>query len=241
MATAIELEKKYYSDKPGWVNGTTRLHELIAWASKSGQTVALEVGPGPQNKTTTFMAEHVARLDGLDIDELACTNPALANLAIYDGEEFPIESESYDLVVADYVMEHVEHPKIVLSEISRVLKPGGHFIFRTPNLYHYVALFARFTPHRMHVALANPMRGRTDEAEPYPTFYRFNTRRRVRKITKQAGLQEIELRLQELQPSYLMFNPWAFRLGVLYERIVNSTDVFSQMRANLFGVYVKHR
>ena len=151
-----------------------------------------------------------------------------------------MQDESYDLVVADYVMEHVEHPRLMLREIHRVLRPGGHFVFRTPNIYHYVSIISRFTPHLFHLATANKARQMDEDAnDPYPTFYRFNSRRSMRSIAKQASMREVELRMVEKQPSYLQFNSLAYRGGVAYERLVNSTNALAGMRVNIFGVLAK--
>lgn len=45
----------------------------------------------------------------------------------------PFPSETFNVVCAMDVLEHVEEPKLLLSEASRVLKPGGLFFFHTFN------------------------------------------------------------------------------------------------------------
>lgn len=44
-----------------------------------------------------------------------------------------LPDESYDLVVAVEVLEHVEKDALFVSEVYRVLKPGGAFVMTTPN------------------------------------------------------------------------------------------------------------
>jgi 2-polyprenyl-3-methyl-5-hydroxy-6-metoxy-1,4-benzoquinol methylase len=47
---------------------------------------------------------------------------------------FPFPDASFDCVVAGEVIEHVPSPDFMLSEIFRVLTPGGRLVISTPNL-----------------------------------------------------------------------------------------------------------
>ncbi len=44
-----------------------------------------------------------------------------------------IEDNSFDFVISFQVIEHIQNDKLYVSEIQRVLKPGGKFIVTTPN------------------------------------------------------------------------------------------------------------
>lgn len=48
---------------------------------------------------------------------------------------WPIESNSIDHILCTQVLEHVENPEFMVSEIRRVLKPGGTIILNAPFLY----------------------------------------------------------------------------------------------------------
>lgn len=52
-----------------------------------------------------------------------------------DVHEIPFESESFDVVFCNHVMEHVEDDIKAMSEIHRVLKPGGWAIIQSPQDY----------------------------------------------------------------------------------------------------------
>jgi 2-polyprenyl-3-methyl-5-hydroxy-6-metoxy-1,4-benzoquinol methylase len=45
--------------------------------------------------------------------------------------------ESFDLVIMKDVLEHVNNPAQLLSEVVAFVKPGGYFYIRVPNVYHY--------------------------------------------------------------------------------------------------------
>lgn len=46
----------------------------------------------------------------------------------------PFASGSFDVVLCTEVMEHVPNPARLLSEVNRVLRPGGHLVLTTPFL-----------------------------------------------------------------------------------------------------------
>jgi SAM-dependent methyltransferase len=44
-----------------------------------------------------------------------------------------LKDKSFDLVIAKDILEHLEEPSILLSEIKRVLKPTGYAVLNVPN------------------------------------------------------------------------------------------------------------
>ena len=50
-------------------------------------------------------------------------------------KEIPFENESYNLVTAWEVFEHVENPRQAVREVHRVLKPKGLFVLSMPNVF----------------------------------------------------------------------------------------------------------
>lgn len=58
------------------------------------------------------------------------------HLSHYTGKHIPFEDESFDAVLMFDVIEHI--PSIdtfIKEEVYRILKPGGSFIFQTPNKF----------------------------------------------------------------------------------------------------------
>jgi len=67
---------------------------------------------------------------------------------VSDAADMPFEDDSFDLVVCQAVLEHIENPLKVISEIKRVLKKNGLFYCTVPFLQGYHADpydFQRFT------------------------------------------------------------------------------------------------
>lgn len=122
----------------------------------------------------------VAEVQGCDVDEAVLTNPSLDRaFLIKPGKPLPIADGSTDVIVADYVVEHIEDPASFASEIARVLAPGGWLCARTPSKYHYVSIISSLLPSRLgeaSVAASQPNRKKEDV---FPAFYRLNTLRAI--------------------------------------------------------------
>jgi SAM-dependent methyltransferase len=86
---------------------------------------------GPSQADLVSRARYVIGCDLL-ADALASNRLLTASVAA-DAECLPFPSESFDLVSANMVLEHLPDPARVLTEVARVLAPGGRFVFVTPN------------------------------------------------------------------------------------------------------------
>ncbi len=230
---------RWYHSQPGWMSGSQQFREWTL-SGTSGRARCLEIGPGPGSKTTNFLGQHFTRVDGIDVDVSIVGNPSLSLAIIYDGSSLPMHDDIYDCVVADYVLEHLSTPDDTFREIARVLKPGGRFFFRTPNLWHYVALASKISPHSVHEALVRKLHGiNSENAKVYPTHYLTNTRRGIKRLAAGANLRVVEIRMIETEPSYGLASPILYYPLLVYERIVNCHAVFSTLRSNIFGVLEK--
>lgn len=81
------------------------------------------------------IARRGRKLIGIDLDwEGLVKNSAVSGRVYGNLQALPFEDESFDLVTANMVVEHLEHPELVLKQVHRVLRPSGRFIFHTPNV-----------------------------------------------------------------------------------------------------------
>ncbi len=105
-----------------------------------------------------------------------------------DIHKLPFPDESFMLITANVVVEHLEDPKLAFAEIRRVLVPGGTFLFHTPNANGYITAVNRYLPARIKKFAAKVLDGR-DSEDVYPTFYRCNTEESIHRAATAIGLK----------------------------------------------------
>ena len=54
---------------------------------------------------------------------------------VCDLASIPVEDDRYDLVLCSQVLEHIPEPRAVLTELFRILKPGGELWLSTPLFF----------------------------------------------------------------------------------------------------------
>lgn len=181
---------------PGLRNSQYRYKEVLQAAVTPG-TAWLELGCGrqifPEFISSSEREEHelvsCCRLAvGIDYSPDGLRrHRSLANVLAGDIQRLPFADVSFDIVSANMVMEHIEHPVVALSEIKRILKPGGLFLFHTINARNYTFAAAKATPQGIKHKLIWLLEGRKED-DVFAVFYRFNTAARIGSVAEEAGL-----------------------------------------------------
>ena len=159
----------------------------------------------------------------MDVDEAAGRdNPAIDEFRPINGdagERWPVGDGEVDLVVCDYVVEHLPDPPATFAEVARVLRPGGVACVRTPNRWGYPALAAQVVPSRHHARVLKVAQGGSrSEVDVFPTLYRCNSTRALRRGLRAAGFADVVAWGHASEPAYLAFSRLAYAGGVLYQR-----------------------
>ena len=115
------------------------IHDVLGSLPPIGRM--LNVGSG-EGDIDPSLATHATELLACDINEgdiaqARLANAGVANLhySVQDSEALRFESASFDVVLSLEVIEHVMNPRLMLSELARVLKPGGTIILTCPNVH----------------------------------------------------------------------------------------------------------
>ena len=203
----------------------TRLLEHIGAGTR-----CLDFGAGRGNVKQMNFKGLVGWVAGVDPERAVFDNPHLDDAALLDlkTHHIPYPDATFDVVFADNVMEHVVDPTAVFAEIRRVLKPGGRFLAKTPNKWHYMPIIARLTPTWFH-RFYNRLRGR-EVIDTFPTQYRSNTSADVRAHARASALAVRRIEFIEGRPEYLRIFVLTYLAGFLYERIVNALPLLAAVR-----------
>ncbi len=132
---------------------------------------------------------------GLDYDRPSLLKHHTISARIQgDIGRLPFRENTFDIVTANMVVEHLYAPAEQFKEIERVLKPEGVFVFHTPNYYCPLVLIASLVPDRLKRAIIKILEGRKDE-DIFPTHYKANTEKRIKQLAVISGFTVGEIKL----------------------------------------------
>lgn len=155
----VALLRAESKTKVPWVIQKLRRHDLI-----KPTTQLLDVGCG-----AGFLSNELAQLGimitGVDLAQDSLKVAAkfdqtkTVKYLVADAFKLPFRDATFDVLTAMDFLEHVEQPGVVIKEFSRVLRPGGLFIFHTFNrnpLAHFMIIklveyLVKNTPKNMHI------------------------------------------------------------------------------------------
>ena len=113
----------------------------LEWLQIPRGGIALDVGSGPGNVTASLA--RAAGPDGLalgvDISEpmlaRAVRNEAGPQVGFIkaDAQRLPLRDDTFDAAVSTAVLQLVPDPKAALTELARVLRPGGRLAIMVPT------------------------------------------------------------------------------------------------------------
>lgn len=229
------FDRKFYpSFERNWDDTLFRRRVL---PSVQGAACILDLGAGAGIVEAMNFRGIARKAIGVDLDPRVKQNPFLDEAFVCDVAKLPIPDESCNVVLADNVLEHLEHPEDVFREAHRVLVPGGRLFIKTPNKFHYVAMIASVTPLWFH-RLYNSWRGR-ESIDTFGTQYRANSDRDLRRIASASGFEVCDIDLIEGRPEYLRKMAVLYLCGLLYERVVNVSGMFKNARVLVIGEFRK--
>ncbi len=144
------IEKQFVNSARHSARVAEHAEQLVRIADPQPGQRLLDVGCGngtaPIHLATTFGLE----VTGVDIDPeqiqtavAESTNLAATRFLVADAIDLPFADGEFDLVYTNKTTHHIREWQQALTEMTRVLKPGGHLLYTD-----FVAPFGRRLPTR---------------------------------------------------------------------------------------------
>jgi len=120
-----------------WGPGQQRRVALIAGWIPLARRRILDIGCGV-GQYVRHLRDLPATVVGIDIDlkrvrEGARSGEGVPGLIVSVAEQLPFAAGTFDVVLLNEVIEHVQDDRAALEEALRVLSPGGHVVVYAPN------------------------------------------------------------------------------------------------------------
>ena len=223
------LERRYYPALQETVFG--RLNAALDRLLPEG-AVTLDAGSGPGSWLLQAWRGRLRLLVGVDLYRPEALQ--LDAFVLGRVEALPFGDDTFDLVVAYLMLEHLPDPALALKEFARVLRPGGYLCFKTPAVRTPLFLLSRLLPTRLHRRLKGQIGVAEDEV--FPTYYHANTVGRLHRLLTAAGLRRVWLQTVDQTYAYLAHRRWTYVLGLLYSRATEWSPL-AWLRNQIVGIY----
>ena len=135
----VEEYNNLYSDKSEeWrrIGAVGKAKNIIKLAESFSFKKVVEIGAGDGNLLLKLSEEKFGNeLTAAEISDSAINQIKKKNInnlkevVKFDGYQLPFKDKEFDLAICSHVIEHVEHPRILLREIKRI---SNHQIFEVP-------------------------------------------------------------------------------------------------------------
>ncbi len=125
---------------------TVYKHMRIFLPGLTGRVVDVGAGECPYRHLVNDEVAEYCGIDSSDAERFGYNNTAVTH---FDGEHIPYGTSSIDHFICTEVIEHLPDPQPIITEMHRVLKPGGTGVVTVPwsARFHYIPYdYHRFTP-----------------------------------------------------------------------------------------------
>ena len=180
--------------------------------------VVLDAGCGRESAVP--VAEGVETRVGVDISRSFLEgNRNVHFKVVADLESLPFKDSVFDIVISQFVAEHLKNPEKVIGEFGRVTKNQSHILILTTNALNYIAVATRLMPFLVQRFIKRRFLKIPDD-EIYAVYYRCNTVFRLNRMMRRTGFRSEKVVFVG-GPFYFSFSLLLFRIAMFFERITD--------------------
>jgi SAM-dependent methyltransferase len=220
----VKLLKELVGPKTRWLEAGCGHQVSGGWTAADG-------------RTTVQQAELVV---GCDADRPSvCKHRSIQNTVVSRLEQLPFADNTFNLVTLNMVAEHLQDPQATFTELARVLAADGRLIVNTPNIASYYLALMRLGKFLLPQCVVLRLIRLLEYREPddvFPTYYRANTRKRLRELALAAKLVEERVLLVTDKPLFYFFAPLC-ALEMLLTRVLIRLGFGQFTASSILAVY----
>lgn len=151
-------------------------------------------------------------------------------------DEIPFPNDFFDVATANMVVEHLDNPNIQFTEINRILKPNGVFIFHTPNEQGYFAVLRKIIPNFL-VKISSKLLDGRDAEDVFEVHYKANNEELINALAAKNNFEVDQIKLVSSDAIFAKIPPLAV-IELIWIRILMK-ESFRKWRTNLIVILRK--
>ena len=203
----------------------------VAWLDVGGGASPFPDNPG----LAAELAGRAGRFVGVDPSPNVYANPYVRERHQGFIEQY-YPTDPFDVATLRMVVEHVTDPPEVVAALARLVRPGGVVILLTVDLLSPITVVSHLTPFGLHHPIKKLLWG-GEEKDTFPTAYRMNTRRELKRLFTRGGFREAEFAYLDDCSTFSRF-PFLNTLELLAWRGLRKLGRHYP-ECNLIGVYTR--
>jgi len=173
---------------------------LLAARGAGGTLADIGCGTGDLWRATRGRFTRVVGVDAVRYDGLP--DEVVFLPADLDGGRLPLDDDSVDVAAAVEVIEHLENPRALVRELTRITRPGGWVVVTTPNQLSALSLLALLLKGRFSAF----------QERDYPAHRTALLEIDLRRIAAECGLEDVAIAYSTR--GRIPLTPWHYPGGV---------------------------
>lgn len=233
----VMIHEQYPEEKTKYVLSMELVNNCIERLSRNREKVTvLDAGCGHKSKITHY--PHVTYIGTDIVFEDVGKNEDVDLRFVSDLDRIPLKENSVDIVFSNMVVEHLKNPSKHFYEIYKILKPGGYIVYSTPCTYNIVVALNRLLPDMLSKKMGVMLTGAEDD-DIFRTFYRANSKKKLRAILRTEGFVEVGFTMYQPPPYAFVFSKLVCWAVIRYYRLLNKYDRLDFLRGVIIAQYQK--
>ena len=198
---------------------TLDVYDQILSSLCSPDRILLDEGCGKKSMVQRYTAKFKYSV-GMDISpEAMAENAGFSAFVAGDASMLPFRDQVFDVVVSQWMIEHIRKIDEVVQEFGRVLKKGGSLVVVTNSKYHPMMFVSSILPTRFRDWMKLKIFPSYIEEDTFPTYYKFNSLADIDRLLTRAGFEKRYASYHGAP--FFLFNKFLFKISEWYERLTD--------------------